>query len=594
MRAAARLVDALRDSPTYGLDRANLISAFSIGTAGLLLNGAILMLLAPLMFDPDDRTFRTLYEHVEFGQLLALILLGGATLFATLLIPLRLATVLWGPRVGRYFDQIVLSGISPLRFVIGKATSQNLFLGLILFLLLPHFVLSLTLGGVHLGTFLACLFLVWLYCMALAMVTLWASLYMNELLAAVLVMSAAAMFAAFGCAPLRFQPFVMTPAPALVHPVWASLPSWSGYVAESFLWIFISCTLCLTAVIGVSLVAISLGPLFGIIRENSTFGEVVRAGDSKRKRWFRLRLHIQRPSEIAFFYENRGETFRANEGLIRWGAGSVLLLILFGGWYLGFFYVASQWPIASGGGFRRAYWVYDFHVTYLTIHGLGLALAAFVFSHARNTTYLRIPFVRSRPVEVSRLDTAAFVWFAVLSTIACIAVPFQFERLVALPQQTTVFPFLMYGTDGRPVDYVRVAVEGSLVIFVAGVTTYTLYRYVCLATWLKSAAFVGVAGFYFFVVCLIPVFCTVLVFEVPALYGIRALSDWTPTFAMLSPFTPIMVLFNEAGSRFPKDVSTIPFYVGHGLLIAWALFAIRRRGPHVRRMYLETSSPTAT
>ena len=92
---------------------------------------------------------------------------------------------------GGYFDQIVLSGISPLRFVIGKAASQNLFLGLILFLLLPYFVLSVTLGGVSLESFVAGLVLVWLYCMALAMVTLWAALYLNDLLAAVLVIAAA-------------------------------------------------------------------------------------------------------------------------------------------------------------------------------------------------------------------------------------------------------------------------------------------------------------------------------------------------------------------------------------------------------------------
>ena len=182
-----RLVNFFRDSPTYGRDRATLISGFSIGTAGLLLNGAVLMLVLPLLLDPDDRDFRLLTENLEFGQLLALALLGGATAFATLLIPLRLLTVFWGPRVGRYFDQVVLSGITPLRFVIGKATSQNLFLGLVLFLLLPYLVLSLTLGGVNWQFFLAGLFLVWLYCMALALVTLWVSLYLNELLAALVV-----------------------------------------------------------------------------------------------------------------------------------------------------------------------------------------------------------------------------------------------------------------------------------------------------------------------------------------------------------------------------------------------------------------------
>ena len=53
MSVVRRLIGVLRDSPTYGRDRANLISGFTIGTTGLLLNGAVLMLVLPLMVDPD-------------------------------------------------------------------------------------------------------------------------------------------------------------------------------------------------------------------------------------------------------------------------------------------------------------------------------------------------------------------------------------------------------------------------------------------------------------------------------------------------------------------------------------------------------------
>src|SRR5690349_4413117 len=114
MNAVRRIFDYFADSPTFGRDRAALISGFSIGTASLLLNFAVLMLAMPVLIDPDDPAFRQMTEQLEFGNLLALILLGGASAFATFLIPLRLVSVFWGPRVGRYFDQIVLSGISPL------------------------------------------------------------------------------------------------------------------------------------------------------------------------------------------------------------------------------------------------------------------------------------------------------------------------------------------------------------------------------------------------------------------------------------------------------------------------------------------------
>jgi hypothetical protein len=589
MKTLRRLVDLVRDSPTFGRDRANLVSGFTIGTTALLLNGAVLFLVLPLMLNPDDRDFRVITENIEFGQLLALILLGGATAFSTLLIPLRLLSVFWGPRIGRYFDQVVLSGISPLRFVIGKAMSQNLFLGLIFFLLLPYLVLSLTLGGVNPSLFFAGLFLVWLYCMQLALVTLWASLYLNELLAAFLVMSSATILSVLGCIPMPFQPFVLTPFPALMYPVYTSIPFFDGRIPTEFFLIFLSCTACMTTVSGAALFAIYLGPLYGIIRENSTFGEVVRSGDSKRKRWFRLRLHIQRPSEIAFFYENRSDTFRGSEGAIRWGIGFVGLVLLSSAVSLAVVYSMSA-LLLSRGGSPGSWWVYEFHTFYLVLHGCGLVLGILVFSHAMNSTYLRIPFIRGRTAVVSGLDTAVFLLFALVSTALSIGTPFYFEQMFASPLQVTLFPGLMYVTRGRTVDFVRVAVEGSIVISIAGLVVYALHRFFCLMTWLRSATFVGVAGAYCVGVCMMPLVVAMLFLEVFELRDLPLVAEWAPVLAMASPVTVIMSLFNEMGSRFPRDASTAPFYVVHGILLVIALFGIHRRGRRLRVLYLPDST----
>jgi hypothetical protein len=494
-------------------------------------------------------------------------------------------SVFWGPRIGRYFDQIVLSGILPLRFMIGKATSQNLFLGLILFLLLPYLVLSLTLGGVDLGFFLAGLFLVWLYCMALALVTLWASLYLNEGLSAILVISVASILSVLGCIPMRFQPFVLTPFPALIHPLYSSIPFFDGRITPDFLPVFFSCAACLTVVIVASLFAIYLGPLYGIIRENSTFGEVVCAGDNRRKRWFRLRLHIQRPSEIAFFYENRSRAFRRNEGLIRWGIQFCVLLLVSGGLYLSLVDFMSTF-LATWNARSTQWRVYEFHTMYLIIHGCSLSLAIFAFSHARNSTYMPLPFFRGRMVEVSRLDTTAFLLFALVSSAMAIATPFYFEQYFASPNGYTIFPDLMNARRGRPVDYGRIAVEGVAVISLAGLVVYAFHRLVCLLTWTRSATLVLVGGSYFMAVCMLPVFVAVLFLEVPELRRMQPFADWAPSLAMASPFVVIMFLFNEMGSRFPRDVSTAPFYVVHGMLLLLMIFEIHRRGRKLREMYL--------
>lgn len=586
MNAVRRLAGLFRDSPTYGRDRANLISGFSIGTAGLLLNGAVLILVLPLMLDPDDRDFRVITENVEFGQLLALILLGGATAFATYLIPLRLVTVFWGPRGGRYFDQIVLSGITPMRFVIGKATSQNLFLALILFLLLPWMVLSMTLGGVEIGSFLAGVFLIWLYCMALALVTLWLSLYLNELLAAWLIMGGATILSVLGCLPFpMFQPFVVTPFPALIHPLYTSLPFFDGRFPHEFAPVFFSCAIGMSIVICVSLFAIYLGPLYGITRENSTFGEVVKVGDNRKKRWFRLRLHIQRPSEIAFFYENRaGDGLARYEGLIRWGAALTGLTVVSLGASLTLIYFLSTVLIGGGTPFR--YWVYDFHVAYLVIHGCGLVLAAFVFSHARNSTLMSVPVVPGVRAKISTLDTLAFVAFLMLSTGVAMATPVIFHRVVASPAGHTMFPDLMWVTEGRPVDYVRIATAGVLAISTAGVLVYCLHRYVCLLTWVRSLSFAGIAGFFFLVVCLLPMPLALIFMEVEELSRIPAFEFIAPRLAMLSPVVLTGFLFNEMGGDFPDDLSLVPHFALHLSLIAFIIFRIRRRSRNLNETYL--------
>ncbi len=571
MTALQRLARLFGDSPTYGRDRVNLISGGTIGSTALVLNGVVLMLVLPLMLDPDNRDFRTLTENVGFGQLLALILLGGASACATLVIPLRLITVFWGPRTGRYFDQVVLSGISPLRFVIGKVLSQNLFLLLILFLLLPWLVLSL------------------------ALVTIWVSLYMNELLAAVVICAVAFVVAMLGLIPMKFQPFVLTPFPALIYPVYEAIPSSSGRIPDSFLTVFVSCAVSLTTVSCLSLIAICLGPLYGIIPENSTFGEVVRQGDSRRKRRFRLRLHIQRPSEIAFFYENRDSLLRSHEGLIRWGFGFCLLLIPMALTY-GALIDSVSGRLGTGSGGQ--WWIYEFHVINLMVHGFAVLAAIFLFSHARNSTYQQLPFVFGRRVEVAWIDSASFLLFLLLSTAAAIAVPIVTEDAWMASTDSTLFPSILYGTRGQSMDFMRTAIEGTFVLSLAGLTVYAVHRLACLSMWLKSVSLLVVGSLYFFVICVLPLLFAILCTDLAQLrnsqlLGVNVSETLAPIVGMVSPWTVMMVLFRETGGGFPPEPSTMPFYVVHGALLISSLAASSRAGKKLRQSYLSVPETTA-
>jgi hypothetical protein len=591
MNAFRHFTGLFQDSPTSGLDRAKLISGFTIGTTGLLLNAAVFLFVLPLMVDPDDFTFRQITENVEFGQLLALILLGGATLMATLVIPLRLLSVFWGPRTGNYFDQIVLSGITPLRYVIGKATSQNLFLALILFLLLPWLALSLTLGGVDPLTFFAGLFLVWLYCLALALVTLRMSLFLNEFLAAIVVIGAAAFFCGMGLIPMPIQPFVVTPFPALIHPVYSATDVNVNAFGQSFTSVFLTTAGVLSAMIVVSMCGISTGPLFGIIQDNSTFGEVVCKGDAKRKRRFRFRMHIQRPSELSFFYENRSMAFRNWEGLIRWGSTLGGLLFLSCGAFALFSWFMARYVVIQQGTNR--YWIDTVHALNLTIHGFSMAFAIVFFSHGRNTTYLRIPFVAGKRVEVSRLDTTAFVLFLLVSTCCSIAVPFLLDVYAAGPAGNSLFEGVDRGSRRNPIDFIQVCLEGTAVISVAAVAVYAFHRMLCLRCWLRSASIVSTGVLYFILICIAPLLLGAFCLEFRELRNVRIVQEWAPTFAMISPFTVFMHLFRELGSRFPDSLSSLPFYIVHLMLISGALLGSRYYGRELRQSYLPDGSEEA-
>ena len=583
MKAVRGMFAALGDSPTYERDRANLVSGFTIGTAGLLLNGAVLCFVLPLLMDPDDPSFRHITESIGFGQTLALILLGGATIFATLLIPLRLVSVFWGPRIGRYFDQIVLSGISPMRFIIGKAMSQNLFLGLILFLLLPYLVLSITLGGVDWWFFLTGVFLVWLYCMALATVTLWVSLYINELMAAGLVIIGAAILLVLGSTPVPlFQPFCLTPMPVLLHPVYESMEI--GRVARmgSFNVTFASCTVGISAVLGIALFGIYLGPLFGIIRDNSTFGEVVRAGDSKRKRRFRLRHHIQRPSELAFFYENRSPAFRGSDGILRWGLGfgtlAGLLLLVHAGSY-GFF----AFVMTMGGGRGVAEVIHGFN---LAAHGVAMFLAIGLFAHAKNTMYQRTPFLFGWKCEVAKLDTWCFFLLAALSTGLALAVPMLMEALLFEPRGKTVFPLVSWSSYRPAINLARLQLEGTLILTLAGTVIYVGHRYLCQRTWLRFVAFFSASGAYLLFICMAPMFLMMMSMEMREFRDVEWLAEWGPKIAVVSPFVMFGKLFSELPRDFPEGVSTVPFYVVHGGLLLMGMLMTRRSGWSLRASYM--------
>jgi hypothetical protein len=336
---------------------------------------------------------------------------------------------------------------------------------------------------------------------------------------------------------------------------------------------------------------IYLGPLYGIVRDNSTFGEVVKAGDSRRKRRFRFRLHIQRPSEIAFFYENRGNTFRRHEGLVRWGTTmACLLLPVVLAWTL---FVSSyarmvQTVIRTNGNSWVQLLAEEIHIFCHVFHGFGMVIAVFLFSHARNTTYLRLPVLLGWKAKVAHLDWIGFGLVLFLSTAAAICVPLVFDVVVTAPAGTTVFPDDTDVRDGGiPVDYLRVSIEGTLALSVAAITVYLLQRAVCLYTWLKSAAMMIVAMFYVGFVCIIPMFIGIFSYEVLFRSDQAVFHNISRQIAAMSPFFFFMQLYQETPPEW-RNVPSLPFYMLHSFIIVVCVVLMRQRS---RRLQMEYPTP---
>lgn len=587
MKSLRRLLEYLWESPTYGRDRATLLTAFTIGTAALLLNGVVLMGLFPFVYAPDDFVFQQLTDQLGFGQVIAMVLLCGACVLATLLIPLRLSLIFLEPRISRYFDQVVLSGISPLRYVIGKAAAQNLFLALLLFLLIPYLVLSLTLGGVNFSFFVISLFLIWLYCLSLALATLWLSLYFNELLSAAFVIGVASLICVMGCRPLEFPIFALSPFPAFMSLVYASVSTETEYPVMGFRQTALFCAVVMTSFIGISTSGIFLGPLFGLIRENSMFGEVVRDGDSKRSRWLRFRQHIQRSSELAFFYQNRGPWFRNQEWLIRWGSGFCAMVALSLVGYAATAEIFRRNIPALGSSYT---WVSEqFHYAVVMVHALGLLLAVLLFSHPRNTTLLRLPLFRGIRAEVAWLDTVAFGLFLAISTAGSLATPRLVEEYIARPAKVSVY---LHSNQYESFDDLdRYSYEATMIISVCAVVVYTMHRLFCLGMWMKSISLVAVGSLYLILVGALPfVISGSLAFALDS-YRQPQHSEWIFHITSLTPQIALMLAVQrEMGSPFPQNMTQIPFYVFHALLLLMLLGRYRIQTRKLRQLYLTTSA----
>lgn len=329
-------LENILDSPTLPRDLISLLSSWRIGAWFCTLNlvlGSVLGFSIFLAAIENEREFAEMSQRLGLGQYSACMLLLGIAGLCTLLIPVRASGLFEGPRWARYFDQVVLSGISPERYFAGKVLAQNIFFVLVVIAALPYAVFSLSLGGTRTSYLVLGLISLWVYANLLTVVTLCFAVRVQEAGAVIGAIALFAFFFTIGLIPFPAYCGLLTPVHYLMEPIYdvsfqgGGAPPWN--VSRSALTIgsaklhlgsFVFFLVGATLTCGLAGLFLLLGPVNCLIKANSTFGEVVMPRDNKRKGLFRLRFVLRRRSELSFFYENRPPWVTRWEAPLRYGA----------------------------------------------------------------------------------------------------------------------------------------------------------------------------------------------------------------------------------------------------------------------------------
>ena len=331
LNAASKRWRTLINSPTWLRDATTVTSPWRLGFWFLILNTLIIVSLIFTYAKVTTDLSRYRYDlavvaEMGLGRLFSGTIFLALTFFLTIFVPLRVAGVFLGPRVGRYFDQIVLSGITPWRFLIGKVIGQQAFFATAIAVSLPYFILCLSFGAVSFWEVILCATMLFVYIHVLVVVYLAISTLLSEIVALPLVIGVFFAAAIFGLEHLSPNPIGgMTPVSTILGMFYEDTYTRQTYTfrggfgslgltsSNVLLYSILSaCTL------GLGSLAVALGPINALANGLNTFGAVVFPGDKKRSSWLKRRFGLRRQAELSFLYENNSTAWRACDFRRRW------------------------------------------------------------------------------------------------------------------------------------------------------------------------------------------------------------------------------------------------------------------------------------
>jgi hypothetical protein len=561
MNISQFIKDEVFDTPTLHSDLSALISPVRLGIWTSVLNALTCFAAFICVNVYSQQQVAQEMAALELGQLLSIVLLGCIGGFYTIFVPVRTCGLFMGPRTGKYFDQIVLSGISPFRYMIGKVVAQNVFFALIIVFLLPYFILVLFLGGIDVGFIVTSIVLLMIYVNLLALATLWLSVYITEAAAALTVIAITGPLYLYGFNVAdQYNPMVMTPAVTFVAPIYEIVHQADNLARPYLLFaaVFIGFGVLFAAL---SLLHLIIGPLPGIVRANSTFGEIVFKGDAKRKSALRKRLALQRAAQILFFYENRPVWTERVDVRIRWGTAFAGILIVTIGAFGILYRTASE--------FNR----HEYNVMLAVITTCSLLLACIFFCETLNTETTLVRVREGKYWRAGSVDTLFAAIFFPLPLILS-AITLALQELNAPTRWNGAGPTVK-NTDGT--TWAGANADTMLIIVACMFSYYAFFRWQTMKSWYRGGVIAISLVLYAVFFCLAPVMPLALVETSSSFYpAARAFQSISEQIAVLSPVMAIAATLGEMPRSFDGLVVApiVLLHLAFGLLMA--RMAVRR------------------
>ncbi len=307
------------ENPLIGRELSTSLTSYRIGMISLIVAAAYLVAdLICYFFFSEVSNYQTLpFEAGAFLHLAHTIVAYGSV---GIFVPIRLMGHIESARTGKAFDQVVVTGVSPLRLVLGNWGLTLAYAGVVLMIGLPFQVLALSFGGVGWTEIFSTYVILWIYTNVIIAVTLGVSVLVRDWQAIPAGIAFAAIVGIVSMVPVipaelgdvgplrMFWRYGMPEAfidasgmptgvssllfgePRLLH---ATVPHW---LYAPLLWAVIAAPF---------VVLVVFGPHHRFTPGLNVFGTVVLPGDVALRFARRLRANLVRRVEMAFFYENR-------------------------------------------------------------------------------------------------------------------------------------------------------------------------------------------------------------------------------------------------------------------------------------------------